>query len=411
MKKLSLLVALIMAITIFWIPGQSVFAIENEGDSEAVVEAQEQGDKWTVTFDSDGGTVIDPQIVVEGDKATKPADPTKPADANYTYKFENWYEGESTTPYDFNTPVMGDITLKAKWTPTAIVPTFNLGSVSVNQTAATFNWSWTSGTGTVVIQLYRSAIKDRTSSYSYNQKITNAYTFSGLSDGTEYNYIITATPNGGSAETYTGSITTAAKKYSGWYTEGTNKYYYIKGVKQRETEVKLSADSSQLYHYFDCNGVFKGRRDYMYSRIKGLSSKTYLICVDRTNNVVCVYKGGKNKWYPYKYWSCVTGRMKKGDYHPTPLGTYKVKSRKMTFSGYGIPEKKKNRYSVWYCTRFVGSVFFHSQLYKYKSKSSFIPGGAAMGRNASHGCIRLHKANAAWVYKNCKKGTTVVVIQ
>ena len=91
--------------------------------------------------------------------------------------------------------------------------------------------------------------------------------------------------------------------------------------------------------------------------------------------------------------------------------TAKVKSKKKTFSGYGKPEQKKNRYSVWHCTRFVGSVFFHSQLYKYKSTKSFIPGGKAMGVNASHGCVRLHKSNAYWLYKNIAKGTTVVVIQ
>jgi lipoprotein-anchoring transpeptidase ErfK/SrfK len=404
-KRLSILVALIMAFTIFWIPGQSVFA-EGEGDNGGIVQTLDNEEPTeeppvtthTVTFfDGLGNQIGEPQTVNDGESATAPADtPTREG-----FDFDGWDK-------DF-TNVTEDLEVNAKWRP--VVPTFNQGSISKNQTSVTFNWSWSNGTGTVSIYLYKSKISDRTSSYSYSKTITNAKTFTELSDGTTYNYKITATPNGGTASTYTGTVTTAAKKANGWYTVGNDKYYYRNGVKQRKTEVSIAADSTTLKHYFDCNGVFKGRRSYMYSRIKGLSSKQYLICVDRTNNVVCVYKGGKNRWYPYKYWSCVTGRTKAGNYHPTPVGTYKVRSKKTTFSGWGIPEKKKNKYSVWYCTRFTGSVFFHSQLYKYKSKSKFIPGGAAMGRNASHGCVRLRINNAKWIYKNCAKGTTVVVIQ
>ena len=32
---------------------------------------------YTVTFDSDGGSAVEPQTVAEGGTATKPADPTK----------------------------------------------------------------------------------------------------------------------------------------------------------------------------------------------------------------------------------------------------------------------------------------------------------------------------------------------
>lgn len=64
--------------------------------------------KHTVTFDSDGGSSIDPITVVEGAKVTKPADPTKTG-----YDFDNWYVG--TDEFDFNTPIMADITLTAQW--------------------------------------------------------------------------------------------------------------------------------------------------------------------------------------------------------------------------------------------------------------------------------------------------------
>jgi len=65
-----------------------------------------------VTFDADGGAPVpEAQKVEEGQKATKPADPTKEG-----FTFEGWYNGE--TEYDFNTPVTGKLELKAKWTET-----------------------------------------------------------------------------------------------------------------------------------------------------------------------------------------------------------------------------------------------------------------------------------------------------
>ena len=64
--------------------------------------------EYTVTFDSDGGTPVTPQVVKKGEKAEKPADPKK---ANYD--FDGWYLKK--VPYDFNTPVTEDITLVAQW--------------------------------------------------------------------------------------------------------------------------------------------------------------------------------------------------------------------------------------------------------------------------------------------------------
>lgn len=399
MKKLSVLVALIMAITVFWIPGQSVFAIENEEDvGEPTVQAM--AESHTVTFyDGEGedAKVLKEETVEEGRDATPPDVQKKDG-----FDFKGW-KGDYTN-------VTEDRSIYAQWEPEEqepVEPIFDPGTITKGQNALIFNWSWSEGEGTtsVVINLHR-YVYDRTGYYYYDKTITNGTTFTGLSDGTDYYYTITATVNG-KKETHTGWVRTNPAIRNGWLVTRSGKLYYVNGVKLRATTTKIG----KLNHYFDSYGVFRGRSSYMYSRVKSLSSKKYLICVDRTNNVTCVYAGGKNNWQPVQYWSCVTGRMRSGDYHPTPLGVYKVKSKKKTFSGYGIPEKKKNRYSVWHCTRFVGSVFFHSQLYKYKSKSSFIPGGAVMGVNASHGCIRLHKANAYWIYKNCAKGTTVVVIQ
>ena len=70
--------------------------------------------KYTVTFNSYGGTPVPPVQEVEyGLTATKPADPTL---KGYTFAF--WYLGEdeqNATAYDFDTPVTENITLTAKW--------------------------------------------------------------------------------------------------------------------------------------------------------------------------------------------------------------------------------------------------------------------------------------------------------
>lgn len=65
--------------------------------------------KFTVTFNSNGGTNVTSQSVYDGDKATRPSDPTK--DDN---DFVEWQLNGSK--YDFNKAVTGDITLTAKWT-------------------------------------------------------------------------------------------------------------------------------------------------------------------------------------------------------------------------------------------------------------------------------------------------------
>lgn len=73
---------------------------------------QESVTNYTVTFDSNGGTSVDSQVVTSGATATEPVDPTR-AD----YQFDGWFTDiEFTEAYDFSTPVTTDITLYAKWT-------------------------------------------------------------------------------------------------------------------------------------------------------------------------------------------------------------------------------------------------------------------------------------------------------
>lgn len=73
--------------------------------------------KWatevsTVTFETNGGSTIEPVEVASGAALTKPTDPTKEG-----FTFENWYSDTAlTTVYDFSIPVTANLTLYAKWT-------------------------------------------------------------------------------------------------------------------------------------------------------------------------------------------------------------------------------------------------------------------------------------------------------
>lgn len=77
--------------------------------------------KYTVTFNSQGGSEVASQAVYAGEKIVKPANPTK--EKEY---FVDWYkEAECTNVWDFeNETVSQDITLYAKWTSIAYTVTF-----------------------------------------------------------------------------------------------------------------------------------------------------------------------------------------------------------------------------------------------------------------------------------------------
>lgn len=92
--------AIVLSITLLLISAVSLVAcIDPEDD---------QPTKYTVTFDSDGGTAVASQEVESGKTVTKPTDPTKE-----NYNFGGW--ALNGIDYVFSNPVTADITLKAKW--------------------------------------------------------------------------------------------------------------------------------------------------------------------------------------------------------------------------------------------------------------------------------------------------------
>lgn len=66
---------------------------------------------YEVIFNTKGGTEIEHQVVKDGSKATKPADPTNPGQI-----FTGWYwDFEAATPFDFETPITSTTTIFAGW--------------------------------------------------------------------------------------------------------------------------------------------------------------------------------------------------------------------------------------------------------------------------------------------------------
>lgn len=74
--------------------------------------------KHTVVFDSNGGSAVASQTVNDGDKANKPANPTKSG-----YIFVGWYTDKNYgTEFDFTKAVMANTTAYAKWKADASTP-------------------------------------------------------------------------------------------------------------------------------------------------------------------------------------------------------------------------------------------------------------------------------------------------
>ena len=88
---------------------------------------------FNITFNSNGGSSVDSQVVEYGSTIARPQDPSY-----YAYVFANWLYNGSV--YDFSTPVSKNMTLTASWIPLANrTITFNSvgGSAVSSQTVLT----------------------------------------------------------------------------------------------------------------------------------------------------------------------------------------------------------------------------------------------------------------------------------
>jgi len=68
--------------------------------------------QYTVSFDENGGTVVNDQSIYQGYVASEPTDPEKVG-----YAFTGWFLDQATTPFVFSTPITQAIELTAKFEP------------------------------------------------------------------------------------------------------------------------------------------------------------------------------------------------------------------------------------------------------------------------------------------------------
>jgi len=86
----------------------TITATTEDGGKTATCKVSVVEVKYTVTFNTGGGSAVASVTVKSGEKVTKPADPTKEG-----YAFVKWtLDGKD---FDFNTPITKDIELKAVW--------------------------------------------------------------------------------------------------------------------------------------------------------------------------------------------------------------------------------------------------------------------------------------------------------
>ena len=123
------------------------------------------------------------------------------------------------------------------------------------------------------------------------------------------------------------------------------------------------------------------------------SSTDRLILVDTGASRVYVFYGRQGSWKYDRTMVCSAGKPST----PTVKGQFTVQNRGYSF-GHG--------YTCYYWTQFYGDYLFHSVLY-YQGTRRIKDG--TLGRNASHGCVRLAIENAKWIYDCIPRGTKVVV--
>ncbi len=130
----------------------------------------------------------------------------------------------------------------------------------------------------------------------------------------------------------------------------------------------------------------------------------YRITVDLTNNIVTIFSTADDSIV--RQMICSSGTPQ----DPTIQGTFTM-----------IKQKRKVERKEWYVfadgygkwgSRITGNYLFHSYLFVREDDDAvYWPSYAAMGTDASHGCIRLYIDDAKWIAKNCFPGTKVKIYE
>ncbi|WP_313232185.1 InlB B-repeat-containing protein [Tissierella praeacuta] len=157
-------------------PGQSAKFIISKGDNsvEYIIKIEESTvKKYTVIFNTNGGSSINSKKVIAGEKVSRPSDPTKS-----NYKFVGWYEDSNLTKvFNFNTPITKDITLYTKWEkvekPEPEKPVEKKDAKILSFKLLGIEGSINHSTGKIYVDLpYRTSLKDLIPVITYSEGAT-----------------------------------------------------------------------------------------------------------------------------------------------------------------------------------------------------------------------------------------------
>ena len=184
---------------------------------------------YTVSFYSNGGSNVTSQSVTSGQKATKPADPTKTG-----YNFTGWYSDQALTKaYSFNAAVTSNMTLYAGWERITYTVSFNSngGSAVANQTVTwgaratkpadptkdgyTFTGWYSDSALTQAYNFSNTLVKSNVTLYAGWKQVT--YTVSFNSNGASN--VASQTVTWGAAATKPADPAKSEFAFTGWYSD------------------------------------------------------------------------------------------------------------------------------------------------------------------------------------------------
>jgi len=126
----------------------------------------------------------------------------------------------------------------------------------------------------------------------------------------------------------------------------------------------------------------------------------YTIEIDLVNQVITVYENYARGIVLQSL--CTTGNAE----NPTGAGTYKLGQLKERF-GYFVAYGQYAQY--W--TQVVRGIYIHSVMYDSTDLDSMSKSAYRnLGKNLSHGCVRVLPHVAQWIFYNCPPGTTCKVV-
>ncbi|MGJ0845839.1 InlB B-repeat-containing protein [Tissierella praeacuta] len=134
---------------------------------------EEPTKEYTVNFNTNGGSSINSKKVKEGEKLSRPSDPTK-----VNYRFMGWYEDSNLTKvFNFDTPITKEITLYVKWEkvekPEPEKPVEKKDAKILSFKLLGIEGSINHSTGKIYVDLpYRTSLKDLIPVITYSEGAT-----------------------------------------------------------------------------------------------------------------------------------------------------------------------------------------------------------------------------------------------